>query len=278
MLDALDRDRRYAAAERLLATPMRVLSLLIIPTLLLLLLLLLPMAWPTMPISTRSVLDATDSGMWLAFAAEYLILLVLAPSRGRYMRTHLVEFALVLLRPLRFPRSARLLRLARVGRVLAGAAEAAKVSRSPLATSAAMYAPAAALLLVLAAAAIVRDAEGTAPGPNIKSYGDAVWWALTTVSTVGYGDRYPVITTGRAVAGGLMVVGVALLAIVTASMAAAFARWTAAPAERRASSGTRPRQTADLAAVIRELRKLRAEVAQLRRADGPAGPVDALDT
>jgi voltage-gated potassium channel len=236
------------------------LSLLIIPVL------LLPMAWPSMPAPAKNALDAADTGIWMAFAAEYLLLLVLAPARGGYVRTHLVELALVLLpmlRPLRLLRSARLLRLARVGRVVAGAASAAKVSRRHLATSAPLYAPAATMLLILAAAAVARDAERMAPGANIKSYGDAAWWALTTVTTVGYGDRYPVTTTGRAVAVGLMVVGVALLAIITASMAAAFTRWTAAPAEQEAADGDAI-QAADLATVLEELRALRSEVALLR--------------
>jgi voltage-gated potassium channel len=247
-----ERERRYAAAEKVLATPMLVLSLLIIPVL------LLPMAWPTMPTTERATLDAADTGIWIAFAAEYLLLLVLAPDRGRYLRTHLVELALValpMLRPLRILRTARLLRLARVGRVVAGAASAAKVSRRHLATSAALYAPAATVLLVLAAAAIARDAERAAPTANITSYGDAVWWALTTVTTVGYGDKYPVTVSGRVVAVGLMLVGISLLAIITASMAAAFTRWTAAPMDE---------QNADLAAVLEEVRSLQAAVESLR--------------
>lgn len=262
MLPTEDRERRYAAAERLLATPMLMLSLLVIPVL------LLPMAWPSMPSGDRDVLDAADAGIWVAFAAEYLLLLVLAPARGRYVRTHLVELGLVLLPMLRILRVARLLRVARVGRAAMAAASAAKVSRRHLATSAALYAPAGAALLVLAAAAVVRDAEGTAAGANIKGYGDAVWWAMTTVTTVGYGDRYPVTATGRAIATGLMVVGIALLGIVTASMAAAFTRWAAAPAEEEAAA-SEATQSEDLADVLRELRALRTEVAALRSEMGP---------
>jgi voltage-gated potassium channel len=222
VLAVRERERRYLAAERLLAAPMLVLSLSIIPVL------LLPLAWPGMPVGVRSDLDAADAGIWVAFAAEYLLLLFLAPARRVFVRTHLVELVLVLLpmlRPLRILRSARLLRLARAGRAVAGAASAAKLSRRHLATSAGLYAPAAALVLVLAGAAVARDAERSAPGGNIKSYGDAVWWAMTTVTTVGYGDRYPVTATGRVVAVGLMLVGIALLGIVTASLAAAFSRW-----------------------------------------------------
>jgi voltage-gated potassium channel len=54
---------------------------------------------------------------------------------------------------------------------------------------------------------------------NIKTFGDALWWALSTMTTVGYGDRYPTTGEGRLVAGGLMLAGVALLGVITASLA-----------------------------------------------------------
>jgi voltage-gated potassium channel len=57
-----------------------------------------------------------------------------------------------------------------------------------------------------------------------KTFPDALWWAATTVTTVGYGDRYPVTAVGRLVATGLMVVGIALLGVITASVAAWFVR------------------------------------------------------
>lgn len=252
---------------------MLVLSLLIIPVL------LLPMAWPSMPGVVREDLDAADTGMWIAFAAEYVVLFVLAPSRSRYVRTHLVELALVLLpmlRPLRILRSARLLRLARAGRVVAGAASAAKTSRRHLASTAGLYAPAAALLLILTAAAFARDAERGAPGANITSYGDAVWWAMTTVTTVGYGDRYPVTTTGRVLAVGLMIIGVALLGVVTASMAAAFTRWTTAEDDDDAAGEEADR--AVLRDVLLELQALRAEVSSLREGNQPPESDDLAGT
>ena len=50
----------------------------------------------------------------------------------------------------------------------------------------------------------ILDAERGRKGANIDSFGDAAWWALTTVTTIGFGDRFPVTVTGRAVAAGLM--------------------------------------------------------------------------
>ena len=58
--------------------------------------------------------------------------------------------------------------------------------------------------------------------PQIKTFGDGVWWALVTITTVGYGDITPLTTLGRFVAGTLMFVGLGLIATVTAIVSAKF--------------------------------------------------------
>jgi len=60
------------------------------------------------------------------------------------------------------------------------------------------------------------------PDASITTFGDSLWWTVTTISTVGYGDRYPVTVEGRIVAAVLMVAGIALLGVVTASIASWF--------------------------------------------------------
>jgi voltage-gated potassium channel Kch len=57
------------------------------------------------------------------------------------------------------------------------------------------------------------DAERADARANIRSFDDALWWSATTITTVGYGDHYPVTAQGRLVAAGLMLGGIALLAI-----------------------------------------------------------------
>src|SRR5215203_3913450 len=77
-------------------------------------------------------------------------------------------------------------------------------------------------LVGFVAALAVLEAERSAPDASITTFGEAVWWTITTISTVGYGDRYPVTVEGRIVAATLMVAGIALLGVVTASIAAWF--------------------------------------------------------
>ena len=75
-------------------------------------------------------------------------------------------------------------------------------------------------LLLLTAAVTVLDAERDAIGANITSFGDALWWSLASVTTVGYGDRYPVTDEGRLVATFLMIIGIGLFGSLTALLAA----------------------------------------------------------
>lgn len=65
----------------------------------------------------------------------------------------------------------------------------------------------------------VLDAERTSSNANITSFGDAVWWAVTTMTTVGYGDRYPTTSQGRLAAIALMIGGIAVLGTVNATLA-----------------------------------------------------------
>ena len=149
---------------------------------------------------------------WLLFVLDYLVRLVLADSRRRFVLRHwldLIVIALPLLRPL------RLLRLVPLLSVINRRATTRLQGRV------ATYVVGGALLLAFVGALAELSAERQAPGATIVNFGDAIWWATTTMTTVGYGDTYPVTVIGRWVAVALMIGGVALLGTVTAT----FASW-----------------------------------------------------
>ena len=78
------------------------------------------------------------------------------------------------------------------------------------------------VVIILVGALLVRSVEEGAGEANIRSVADALWWAVTTVTTVGYGDKYPTTGAGRLLAAGLMLLGIGLFGILTASLSSFF--------------------------------------------------------
>ena len=148
--------------------------------------------------------------MWAVFIADYLVRLALAPQRGRWFVRHLFDLAVVALPVLRPLRLVRLIALIGVLHRGAGMALRGRITA---------YTAGGVTLLVLVSSLAVLDAERGAPGTPIHTYGEAVWWALATITTVGYGDLAPVTAVGRWAAVLLMIGGVALAGVVTATLA-----------------------------------------------------------
>jgi voltage-gated potassium channel len=82
----------------------------------------------------------------------------------------------------------------------------------------------AAIIVLEAAAILILGAESKSPQANIQDAGDAVWWTIVTVATVGYGDRYPVTPAGRVIGVFVMIVGVGLFGVLTSFLAHWFLR------------------------------------------------------
>jgi voltage-gated potassium channel len=120
-----------------------------------------------------------------------------------------------------------------------------------------------AVLLIFCASLAVLQAERGHPGANIESFWDAIWWSVVTICTVGYGDKFPVTIEGRCVGIGLMVAGVGLFGVVTAS----FAAWLVdqlRDEEEASQQATR----ADLVALREQLGRIEARL----EAMGPPPP------
>ncbi len=78
------------------------------------------------------------------------------------------------------------------------------------------------ILVITFGAVLVLSAERSYPGSNIETYGQAVWWAAVTVTTVGYGDYVPVSPTGRLIATIMLFNGVAVISVITATISSRF--------------------------------------------------------
>lgn len=174
---------------------------------------------------TADAIIAVDWMIWGLFAVEYLIRLYLAPRKLRFMTANKIDLlviALPFLRPLRVIRSARALRLLRSLRAVAFIGRGMKALRIILTKHKLNHALAFTLAIAVGAALLVESFERNNPEANIKSIPDALWWAATTITTVGYGDHFPVTAGGRGIGVGLMVIGVALFGFLAGSIASYF--------------------------------------------------------
>jgi voltage-gated potassium channel len=141
--------------------------------------------------------------IWISFAVDLTIRTILAPQHLQYLLHHPIDVIAVAVPAFR---ALRILRILTAAQWMFTRGE-----RMPV-TNIALTVIAAVSLLAFMGALAVLDAERADPNANIVTFGDAFWWALVTMSTVGYGDFYPITFTGRAVAVGLMAVGIGLLA------------------------------------------------------------------
>ncbi len=184
---------------------------------------------------------------WVTFGIDYAARLGLSHDRWTFVRTHpldLLVVALPLLRPLRLLRLITLLSV--LNRYAGGGALRGRVV---------LYLVGSTVLLLIVAGLAVLDAERGAVGGNIETAGDAFWWAITTMTTVGYGDRFPVTGIGRLVGAGLMVAGIAVLGTVTATLAS-YIIDRVGEDDADAQTATR----ADLRALTEQVQALRAEL------------------
>jgi voltage-gated potassium channel len=164
---------------------------------------------------TRNIALILRVAVSAVYGIDILIRSALAQRHLHYLITHPLSIASVILPPVRIIFSLRLLRSmfrrGNLGRFLLAAAA-----------------------LVLNGAIIVYLFERHAPGSNIHTLGESLWWSAVTVATVGYGDFFPVTAGGRITAGFIMATGVLTLAVVTAQVASSFV----AQAPSRASRST----------------------------------------
>lgn len=198
----------------------------------------IPILFPSAPVDVINICHLVTWVTWALFTVDLVVRVVMANQRARYLLWHWMDVLIIFLPLLRPLRLLRLVTLLGVVNRRAGSRLRGRI---------AVYVAGGSVLLGLCAALAVLDAERTSSEANIATFGDAIWWAMTTMTTVGYGDQFPVTATGRIVGVALMVAGIALLGVVTAT----FASWLidAVRAEQEAGQD----QIEDLRGEVREL-------------------------
>jgi voltage-gated potassium channel len=159
---------------------------------------------------TETALQLVIWTTWAVFLVDYIARLCLATNRARWFLHHILDLAVValpLLRPLRLLRLVVL--IAALQKAIGGAIRGRVV----------VYTVCGVVLLVYVASLAILDAERYQQDSKIATFGDALWWSITTITTVGYGDLSPVTDIGRVIAVALMIGGISLVGVVTATLA-----------------------------------------------------------
>jgi voltage-gated potassium channel len=189
--------------------------------------------------------------IWIVFAAELAFILTVAPRKKTALRAHWLDAAIVvvslpaygrLLSSVRMVRLVRLMRLLRAGVIISRALQA---ERRLTSTNLFRLAALGTIFLTVLAGAV----ESTIDTGDFKSFWDGVWWAVVTVTTVGYGDIYPKSVGGRIVAVIVMLVGIGFIAVLTATISSYFVKSD---------------RSDEHAALIDALARIEAELAELK--------------
>jgi len=205
-----------------------------------------------LPSEISLLIDQIDFGICLVFISDFFVRLYKAPSKLSFLKWGWID--LVSSIPMfDFLRWGRVLRIVRILRILR-AFRSTKIlvnylfrnrAKGTFATVATIS-----LIMVIFSSIAILNLEKT-PESNIKTASDALWWAFVTITTVGYGDRFPVTHEGRFIAALLMTAGVGLFGTFTAYIATLFME-----AEQK-------KEESEIQTLIQEVRMLKTQVQAL---------------
>lgn len=170
-----------------------------------------------LPTETAKLLGFIDKAICLIFFVDFTVRFFKAENKLKFMRWGWIDLvsSIPVVNYFRAGRLLRLIRLLRIIRAFRSSKQLVnhvfKNKAKGTFTSVSIFA----VLLIIFSAIAILQVENTKEG-NIKSAEDAIWWAYVTITTVGYGDKFPVTTEGRLIAVVLMTAGVGLFGTFTA--------------------------------------------------------------
>lgn len=176
-----------------------------------------------LPTEISNVLDLVDNCICVFFLFEFCIRFYRADNKLKFMRWGWIDLisSIPTFDFLRAGRALRLIRLLRVLRAFRSTKHLVNhIYKSKTQGAFTTVSVIAVIMVIFSAIAILQVEDD--PNSNIKTAEDAVWWAYVTITTVGYGDKFPVTTEGRIIAAALMTVGVGLFGTFTAFLASFF--------------------------------------------------------
>jgi voltage-gated potassium channel len=201
----------------------------------------------------QALLQRVDDFVCVVFLIDFGVHLVLAPSRRAFWRYGWIDLlsSIPVLGWLRWGRVFRVFRILRALRSFSLVYEHVSTER---ARGTFVMVGLMSMIAVLFATIAVFEFEHDTPGANIRSAGDALWWAFATITTIGYGDRFPVTAAGRIVAVVLVVFGLSFFGTFTAYVASYFLE------------KTQLKEESELHRLLTEVRRLREKLERLETA------------
>lgn len=177
----------------------------------------------TLPQEIGSMLIWIDNAICILFLGDFAYNVITAKDRRAYLKWGWIDLVSSIphVQIFRWGRLARIIRIIRIMRSVRSTRTILRVLFTNRAKGTFATVALISFAMVIFSAIAILNCE-TAPTSNIQTSTDAIWWAFTTISTVGYGDRFPVTPLGRVIAGALMTVGVGLFGTFTAYVATFF--------------------------------------------------------
>jgi voltage-gated potassium channel len=207
----------------------------------------------------RLLLRRIDNFVCVVFLLDFFVHLALAPSKRAFLRMGWIDL-LSSIPEIGWLRWGRVFRVFRILRALRSFRAFYAHFSTERARGTFVMVGLMALITVLLATITVLEVEHRVPGANIRTAGDALWWAFATVTTIGYGDFYPVTMAGRIVAVVLVVFGLSFLGTFTAYVASFFLE------------KTQLKEESEIQLLLSEVRGLREQVERLAPAPGVSPP------
>ena len=212
-------NEKYLKAQKFFEVPVMISVLLLIPVLII----------EYSQQSLNSVALGLNWGIWIVFLLEYFVLFYFADDKYEFIKSHKIELVIVIfsfpivpeglqssgfLRLARLPRLLNALRFFRLAALLGKFGSTVKSIFNSKGLRFIVYAT---IGIVLFFGFLFYVSE-----PEVKSYTDGLWWALVTITTVGYGDITPLTNLGRIIASSLMIMGIGFIATITAAVSSYF--------------------------------------------------------